>query len=108
MSLSKQFLKSRPEVKVTFAVEKEAAAGASQVFLLGEFNQWQPTELKRLKNGEFKATLNLPTDQQDAYQYCYRLVSDEGTESYDNDWAADDYVPGPFGRDNSVVRVQAH
>ncbi|MGL5461233.1 MAG: isoamylase early set domain-containing protein, partial [Aeromonas veronii] len=24
---------------------------------------------------------------------------------YENDWAADDYVPGPFGRDNSVVRV---
>ncbi len=62
MPLIKQFLKSKPEVKVTFAVEKEAAAGAEQVMLIGEFTQWQPVELKRMKSGEFKATLNLPTD----------------------------------------------
>ena len=44
-------LKSRPEVKVTFAVEKEAAGEAEQVLLLGEFSQWQPIELKRMKTG---------------------------------------------------------
>ena len=55
MPINKQFLKSRPEVKVTFAVEKEAAGDAEQVLLLGEFSQWQPIELKRMKNGEFKA-----------------------------------------------------
>ncbi|ENY73832.1 isoamylase early set domain-containing protein [Aeromonas diversa] len=106
MPLSKQYLKSKPEVKVTFAVDREAATGAEQVFLLGEFNQWEPLELKKMKSGEFKTTLNLPTDQQAQFQYCYRLVNQEGEERYDNDWAADDYVPGPFGRDNSVIRVQ--
>ena len=30
MPINKQFLKSRPEVKVTFAVEKEAAGDAEQ------------------------------------------------------------------------------
>ncbi|KUE80881.1 isoamylase early set domain-containing protein [Aeromonas schubertii] len=106
MPLSKQYLKSKPEVKVTFAVDKEAANDADHVFLLGEFNQWEPLELKRMKSGEFKTTLNLPTDRQAQFQYCYRLVNPEGEERYDNDWAADDYVPGPFGRDNSVIRVQ--
>lgn len=51
MPINKQFLKSRPEVKVTFAVEREAAGEAEQVLLLGEFSQWQPIELKRMKNG---------------------------------------------------------
>lgn len=55
MPLIKQFLKSKPEVKVTFAVEKEAAAGAEQVMLIGEFTQWQPVELKRMKSGEFQS-----------------------------------------------------
>jgi 1,4-alpha-glucan branching enzyme len=73
--------------------------------LLGEFSQWQPIELKRMKNGEFKATLNLPTDGPSHFEYCYQLVQPDGETLYDNDWEADDYVPGPFGRDNSVVRV---
>ncbi|BBT68076.1 isoamylase early set domain-containing protein [Aeromonas caviae] len=105
MPINKQFLKSRPEVKVNFAVEKEAAGDAEQVLLLGEFSQWQPIELKRMKNGEFKATLNLPTDGPSHFEYCYQLVQPDGETLYDNDWEADDYVPGPFGRDNSVVRV---
>ena len=73
--------------------------------LLGEFSQWQPIELKRMKSGEFKATLNLPTDGPSHFEYCYQLVQPDGETRYDNDWEADDYVPGPFGRDNSVVRV---
>ncbi|PJG59400.1 isoamylase early set domain-containing protein [Aeromonas cavernicola] len=105
MPLIKQFLKSKPEVKVTFAVEKVAAADAEQVRLIGEFTQWQPVELKRTKSGEFKATLSLPTDGPESFEYCYQLITPEGETVYDNDWEADDYVPGPFGRDNSVVRV---
>ncbi|MGH1408966.1 MAG: isoamylase early set domain-containing protein [Aeromonas sp.] len=105
MPLTKQFLKSKPEVKVTFAVEKEAAAGAEQVMLIGEFTQWQPVELKRMKSGEFKATLNLPTDGPGYFEYCYQFITPAGETLYENDWAADDYVPSPFGRDNSVVRV---
>ncbi|WP_421239315.1 isoamylase early set domain-containing protein [Aeromonas enteropelogenes] len=105
MPLIKQFLKSKPEVKVTFAVEKEAAAGAEQVRLLGEFTQWQPVDLKKMKSGEFKTTLNLPTDGPGYFEYCYQLITTEGETLYDNDWEADGYVPGPFGRDNSVVRV---
>lgn len=98
MPINKQFLKSRPEVKVTFAVEKEAAGEAEQVLLLGEFSQWQPIELKRMKSGEFKATLNLPTDGPSHFEYCYQLVQPDGETRYDNDWEADDYVPGPSAR----------
>lgn len=106
MSLIKQFLKSRPEVKVTFVVTREAAGDAHQVFLVGEFNQWQPHAMRRLKSGEFKTSLNLPTDEQAQYQFCYQLIDEAGTERYDNDWEADAYVPCPYGRDNSVVQVQ--
>lgn len=81
MPLIKQFLKSKPEVKVTFAVEKEAAAGAEQVMLIGEFTQWQPVELKRMKSGEFKATLNLPTDGPGYFEYCYQLITPAGRPS---------------------------
>ena len=81
MPLIKQFLKSKPEVKVTFAVEKEAAAGAEQVMLIGEFTQWQPVELKRMKSGEFKATLNLPTDGPGYFEYCYSSSRRQGKPS---------------------------
>ncbi|MFS1165370.1 1,4-alpha-glucan branching protein, partial [Aeromonas salmonicida] len=46
-----------------------------------------------------------PTDGPSHFEYCYQLVKPNGETLYDNDWEADDYVPGPFGRDNSVVRV---
>ncbi len=43
MPINKQFLKSRPEVKVTFAVEKEAAGEAEQVLLLGSSASGNPS-----------------------------------------------------------------
>ena len=86
MPVTKKFLKTKPEVQVTFEVTKEAAKEAEQVFLLGEFAGWEPVELKKLKNGIFKATLNLP-------------------ESFDNDWDAEAYCTNPFGGENSLVSV---
>lgn len=47
MPVTKKFLKTKPEVQVTFEVTKEAASEAAQVYLLGEFAGWEPVELKR-------------------------------------------------------------
>lgn len=105
MPVIKKFLKTKPEVQVTFEVEKEAAKEAEQIFLLGEFAGWEPVELKKLKSGIFKATLNLPTNEKESYQYRYRLVMADGHEVFDNDWNADAYCSNPFGGENSVVTV---
>lgn len=105
MPLKKQYLKSKPEVKVTFEVEKEATQDAEQIFLLAEFNQWQPIEMSKLKSGKFKAVVNVPTDQQDAYQFKYKLCLEGGEEAYDNDWEADAYLPNGVDGDNSVLQV---
>ena len=107
MSLKKKYLKSKPEVKVTFEVNKEAAEDAAQAFLLAEFNDWQPVELKKLKNGCFKAELSVPTDQQESFEFKYRFVDESGNERFDNDWEADAYRPNALGSDNSVLLVQS-
>ena len=43
MSTVKKYLKTK--VKVTFEVAKEAALGAKEVYLLCDFNGWDPIPL---------------------------------------------------------------
>lgn len=105
MPLKKQYLKSRPEVKVTFEIDKQTAAQASNVFLLGEFNGWEPLELKKLKSGTFKTVVNIAIDQKDQFEYKYRLVDDQGTERFENDPEADAYCPNYLGEENSVLSL---
>ena len=105
MPVTKKFLKTKPEVQVTFEVTKDAAKEAHQVFLLGEFAGWEPVELKKQKSGLFKATVNLPTNEKENYQYRFRLVLADGQEVFDNDWVAESYATNPFGGENSVVSV---
>ena len=96
MPISKQYLKSKPECKITFNLP---AKEADQVELVGEFNDWKPAKLKKYKNGNFKAQLNLPVDK--AYEFRY-LVDGQ----WQNDPAADAYKWNDFaGDDNSVVSV---
>ena len=102
MSLKKQYLKSRPVCKVTFRLGRQAAAEAARVHLVGDFNNWQTNEtpMKRLKNGEFTVTLDLPVNQ----SYQFRYLIDQN--SWENDWDADQYVPsGIAATENSVVVV---
>jgi 1,4-alpha-glucan branching enzyme len=100
MAVAKQFLKSKPVCKVTFALPAEAVNGAKKVFVAGEFNNWDTAaqELKKQKDGSFKATVELPVGNE--YQYRYVL---DGT-TWENDWEADKYVAsGVSGEENSVV-----
>jgi len=101
MSLKKQYLKSKPVCKVTFLMNKEAALGAEKVDLLGEFNNWntaEPIIMKKLKNGSFKVTIDLPAAQE--FQFKYLLDG----EKWINDASADNYVNSGLGaEENSVV-----
>lgn len=100
MAIAKQYLKSKPIVKVTFELSASAVNGAKTVALAGEFNNWDPNAqaLKKQKDGSFKTTVELPVGG----EYQYRYVID-GTK-WENDSAADKYVSnGVSSEDNSVV-----
>ena len=98
MSIKKQFIKTKPVVKVTFSIEAKSANTASVV---GDFNNWYPTEgeLNKLKSGTFKATFDLPIDNSFEFKY---LV--DGT--YINDSEADSYIWNEFaGAENGVLAL---
>lgn len=100
-SLRKQYLISNNICKVTFRLPKEAAHGAQMVTIVGDFNKWNLTEnkMKKLKNGDFTLTLNLPCNR----EYRFRYLVD--TNKWENDWFANKYVPNDFGTEDSVVVV---
>ncbi len=101
MAIKKQYLKSAPACRVTFRLPKDAAPEAHIVTIVGDFNNWNTaeTQLKRLKNGDFKITVELPCNR----EYRFRYLID--ANRWENDWFADKYIPNPYGCDDSVVFV---
>jgi len=100
MSIKKKVLKSKPVVKVTFKIGKEAANAAEQAALVGDFNNWNPADnpLKPLKNGGFTTTLDL--EQGREYQFRYLLDG----EKWLNETDADKVAPTPYvDAENSVL-----
>ena len=81
MGISKQYLKSKPICKVTFSVP---AKEANRVSVAGEFNEWntEATILKKLKNGTFKGSLDLPKDAKFQFKY---VVDGQWTNETDAD-----------------------
>jgi 1,4-alpha-glucan branching enzyme len=102
MGIRKQFLKSKPVCKVTFKIPEAIGNGAKSAYVVGEFNDWSTSAspMKRLKNGAFSATIDLETGR--SYQFRYLL----GQSRWENDPAADDFLPTPFGDSrNSVLSL---
>ena len=100
MTITKQFLKSRPECKVKFRVPKEQAGDAESIHLVGDFNDWdtEATPMDQLKSGDFTTTLYLEPNQACQFRY---LVDDE---QWLNDQEADQLAPTPYpGVQNSVI-----
>lgn len=85
--------------KVTFELAAEVGTTTAQV--CGDFNDWSPTAtpMKRHKDGTLTATVDLEAGR----QYRFRYLLDDGR--WENDWAADAYVPNDFGGDDSVIEV---
>ena len=87
------------KVKVTFELP---ANGAARVAVVGDFNSWDKAATllkKRPKDELFAGSINLPVGQK--YQFRYWIDG----KRWENDWAADDYVPNGFGEDNSVLNT---
>lgn len=98
MAITKQYLKTKPVCKVTFTVPAEEA---TKVAVVGDFNSWSAkgSSLKKLKNGTFKGTFDMPKDS--AYEFKY-LVDGE----YVNEPEADRYQWNEFaGSENPVLEV---
>jgi 1,4-alpha-glucan branching enzyme len=100
-SLTKKYVKNSRSCKVTFRLPKEAAPNARMVTIVGDFNNWKITETKmtKLKSGDFKATVEMPCNR----EYSFRYLVD--SDSWENDWFADKYIPNQFGGEDSVVIV---
>lgn len=97
--LKKKFLKTK--CKVTFEVPPAIAETATDIYLVGDFNEWdeRSTLLEKKKGNKFSITLDLDLNRD--YQYRYLVDG----ERWENDWDADKYVPNPFSGDNSVVNT---
>ncbi|HAE22300.1 MAG TPA: glycoside hydrolase [Spirochaetaceae bacterium] len=100
--LKKDYGASSDSCRVTFTLKQEEAAGAHEVFLVGDFNNWNPAASPMHANvaGNFELTIALLS----GHEYQYRFFLD-GLR-WENDWNADKYVGSPYGTtENSVVIV---
>ncbi|WP_405383914.1 isoamylase early set domain-containing protein [Maribacter sp. LLG6340-A2] len=98
MAIAKKYLKSKPVCKVTFTVPAEEA---KSVAVVGDFNNWSPeaSTLKKLKNGTFKGTLDLPKENSFEFKY---LVDG----NYINEAEADRYQWNDYaGSENAVLEL---
>lgn len=100
----KNYIKSGTSCKVTFRLPKAAAPEARIVTVVGDFNNWNVTEtkMKKLKNGDFTTTLELPCNR----EYRFRYLID--ANRWENDWFADKYIPNRYGSDDSVVVIEGN
>lgn len=85
--------------KVTFTLPADVTA--REISLCGDFNDWSPDALPLHvdKAGQHSVTIDLTTGR----DYRYRFLLDGS--SWENDWAAQDYQPNPFGSDDSVLHL---
>lgn len=99
MAHTKSYIGSKKEYKVTFSIPLEMAPEATEIKVMGEFNDWNYDEAITLKKKKsaYAAQVNLSPGK-----YEYRYLIDAAT--WENDWNADAYVPSPFpGIDNCVL-----
>ena len=97
--LKKNYSKTGSTCRVTFKLHAEV--NAKKVSLCGDFNEWnaQTHPMKKLKDGSFSQTVSL----EPGCTYRFRYFLDG--ERWENDWAADTYLPNTFGGDDSIVQV---
>jgi 1,4-alpha-glucan branching enzyme len=102
MGIKKQSLKSKPLCKVTFEISPDFIGQAEKVSVLGSFNNWTPGihNMKKLKDGTFKTTIDLPVNENHSFRY---LVDDS---KWLTDMEADKLQASGFGQEqNSVITL---
>ena len=101
MSIKKQISKSKPTVKTTFSLDKELVNDATNISIIGDFNNWNAEEnvMEMSKNGNFKAVIELEKEKDHEFGY---LID---KQIWMNDIDADKMVSNPFGGENSVISL---
>lgn len=101
--LKKEYIKSRDIYKVTFRLAKREQPDyeITSAALVADFNDWSfnNTPMLKLKNGDFKVVVELKPGQK--YEFRYLLNG----EKWYNEWQADEYIMGDFGKDNCVIEL---
>lgn len=102
--LKKDYSKTKNVCKVTFTLPKSAVNEGGEVRVVGDFNGWEWESGLPMTAGktDYSAVKELATGANYEFRY---LVNNN---RWENDWAADAYVPSPFdGINNSLVSVSA-
>lgn len=100
--IKKEYLKRKDRCRVTFRLPKAAVSNGKCVYIVGDFNDWDPRadQMKKSRNGDYTIKIELEPDRE--YQFRYLIDSCV----WENDWQADNYVRNPYGdSENSVVIV---
>lgn len=87
---------TKGRTKVTFSLPRDVSA--EEIAICGDFNDWSPTPMKKYKDGHFAVTIDLVGGS-----YRYRFLVDG--QRWENDWEAEQYLPNPYGGEDSVVTV---
>ena len=95
----KEYTKTGRSCRVTFELPVEV--NAERAYLCGDFNDWDRSShrMKRRKDGSFHLTISLKPGK----QYRYRFLLDD--EHWENDWAAEAYLPNDYGGEDSLVTI---
>ncbi len=107
MAIKKQYLKSKPQVKITFEIDKQQANDAQRIVLLSEHNNWGEIELKKFKNGKFKVAENVSTTDCENFQFIYKAFNADGSEFMILPEGADSYIDNGMtdGGKNAVLSL---
>ena len=101
--LKKQYIKSRNVYKVTFRLAKHEQPDykITSAHVVADFNDWsfKDTPMEKLKNGDYKVIVELEPGKK--YEFRYLL----NTNKWYNEWEADEYIMGDFGKDNCVIEL---
>ena len=75
--------------------------GVDELYLLGEFNGWNPaaTPMTKAADGSWSAKLTLEGEKEYQYRYC------DNNGVWYNDYEPDAYVQNEYGADNCVVSL---
>lgn len=88
---------------ITFTLPAEALQGATEAFLLGDFNNWNPQNAPKMEkqpDGSFKTAAQL----EEGKTYQYRFLLNDGR--WVNDYHAQNYVPvSGLYVDNCVITL---
>jgi 1,4-alpha-glucan branching enzyme len=92
---------AKGRARVTFTLDP--GVGAQTAAVCGEWNDWSAGAdiMRRDAEGGFSVTVDLEAGR--TYRFRYLLDA----QRWDNDWAADAYLPNSFGGDDSVVDLTA-